>query len=64
MQGTRIKYFRERQNLTKSELASKMGVTHTAVAKWESGKNYPKIKSLPKLAEVLNCNVLELLPKE
>jgi transcriptional regulator with XRE-family HTH domain len=43
-----------------------MGVDRSTVAKWESGISSPKSAVLPKLANVLGCNIEKLfeLPVE
>lgn len=54
--GDRIKYLREKANLTQEELGDKVGVKKAAVNKWESGitKNLKRttIKKLSELFEV------------
>lgn len=55
---------RKRVGLSQEELAKKLGISQPAVAKWESGVSRPNILLLPKLAEVLECTVDELLKEE
>lgn len=57
-------YIRQRRkelNLTQDELAEKLGVTKASVSKWELAQSYPDITLLPKIAELFNCTVDELL---
>lgn len=56
-----IKNMREHLKITQSELAKQLGVTQGAVSQWENNSTRPDIDLLPKLAELLNCSVDELL---
>lgn len=59
-----IKKQRLINELTQEDLASKMGVTQSAVTKWENGVTFPRAELLPKIAQILNCSVDELLRGE
>ncbi len=48
-----IKQMREALEITQKQLADKMGVERSTVAKWEAGVACPAAAKLPKLAEVL-----------
>lgn len=50
--------------ITQEELALKMCVTQSAVTKWENGITNPRAELLPRLAQVLNCSIDELLEVE
>ena len=50
--------------LTQAELAQQMQVTDKAVSKWERDLSYPDIQSLPRLAEILQISVEELMQGE
>lgn len=56
-----IKTKRKRLDMSQEDLAKKLGISQPAVAQWESGVSRPNISLLPKLAEVLECTVDELL---
>ena len=60
--GTKIANLRRKQGMTQLELAQQMGVTDKAVSKWERDLACPDIHSLPKLAQVLQVSVEELMP--
>ncbi|WP_428897697.1 helix-turn-helix protein [Parelusimicrobium proximum] len=45
---------RKEMNLTQKELADKIGLPASAIARWESGKFNPSTKNLEKLAEALS----------
>lgn len=57
----RLKELRMERNWTQGQLAKKMGVTRTAVVKWESGKAYPTAEKLIELARIFKCQVDYLL---
>ena len=59
--GMMISSLRKESGMTQLELAEKMGVTDKAVSKWERDLSYPDVNSLPKLAEVFNVSVDELM---
>lgn len=46
--------------ITQDQLAEKLGVDRSTVAKWELGKSYPRTSLLPKISEILGCTVDEL----
>lgn len=53
--------FRKEKGMTQKELASKLNVSDKAVSRWETGKNYPDIETLKKLAELLDITINDLL---
>lgn len=59
-----IAFHRKRLGLTQEQLAEKLGVTAQAVSKWETAQSCPDITLLPKLGEIFNISVDELLGKE
>lgn len=46
--------------MTQKELGDKLGVTPSAVTRWESGECFPRGEKLIKLAEALHCTIDEL----
>lgn len=62
--GTTIKELREKQHMTQSGLAGKIGDSDKAVSKWETGKGLPDITLIEPLAEALGISVMELLSGE
>lgn len=62
--GELISQLRREQGLNQGELATLLGVTNKAISRWETGRGYPDIETLPKLAEVLNVSIPELLNGE
>lgn len=59
--GTMISTLRKEKGMTQLELAEKMGVTDKAVSKWERDLSFPDINSIPKLAEIFEVTVDELM---
>lgn len=62
--GSKIKFLREQQDLTQLYLATAVGVTTDTISRWEN-KRYPTIKKEngEKLAEALEVSLEELLEK-
>lgn len=52
---------RKRLKLRQEDVAAALNVTRIAVHNWENGKAYPSASKLIKLAEVLNCDVVDIL---
>lgn len=59
--GMMISSLRKENGMTQLELAEKMGVTDKAVSKWERDLSFPDINSIPKLAEIFEVSVDELM---
>lgn len=56
-----LKSIRFRQGLSQKQVADYLMVSPQSVSKWERGEMLPSIDYLPKLAEVLNCDVSAFL---
>lgn len=59
--GMMISSLRKEKGMTQLEFAEKMGVTDKAVSKWERDLSFPDINSIPKLAEIFEISVDELM---
>ena len=59
----KFKELRERAGYTQLELATRLKVDRTTVAKWEAGKAFPTSAKLPRVAEELRCEITELYEK-
>ena len=59
--GNMIATMRKERGMTQLELAEKMGVTDKAVSKWERDLSFPDVNTLPKLAEIFDVTVDELM---
>ena len=59
--GMMIAGLRKERGMTQLELAEKMGVTDKAVSKWERDLSFLDVSSLPRLAEIFEISVDELM---
>lgn len=59
--GNMIAALRKEKGMTQLELAEEMGVTDKAVSKWERDLSFPDVSSFPKLAEIFDVSVDELM---
>ena len=62
--GRFIRELRIEKEMTQQELAEKLGVTDSAISKWENGRGAPDISYLIPLSNELNITILELLNGE
>lgn len=61
---TTLKSLRTRKNLSQAQLASKIGVSRSTVAMWETSKSEPDIDMLVALSEALNTSIDYLIKGE
>lgn len=59
--GKHIEELRKEKGLTQRDLAEKLGISNTAISKWECGCNLPDISMLEPLSQVLNVDIMELI---
>ncbi|MDI9519864.1 MAG: helix-turn-helix domain-containing protein [Bacillota bacterium] len=59
--GEKIKEARRQCGLTQEQLAEKMTLSRSAIAKWESNLGLPDVENLKTLAQLLNVNIDYLL---
>ncbi len=59
--GTRIRKAREKQALTQSQLANRIGVKRNTIERWENEQSVPRINKLATMAGVLDVPLLWLL---
>lgn len=52
-----IRYLRKKNHMTQSKLAEILGVTQTSVSQWESGRNFPDIKTAKRLADYFDTTL-------
>ena len=62
--GSRVALWRKEKGMTQLELAQQMGVTDKAVSKWERDLSFPDVAMLPRLAEIFNGTVEELMQEK
>lgn len=55
--GQRIKYFRKAKNLTQEQLAEKVSMEPNSISIIESGRNFPTLNSLEKIANALDIEL-------
>lgn len=61
MIADRIKFLREQQKLTQTELAKKLGITRSSVNAWEIGISVPSTQYIVELAEIFHVSTDYLL---
>ena len=61
MFSKRLKQLRKQQNLTQTELANLLNLSHGAIAMWETDKRQPDNDTLVRLANFFNVSVDYLL---
>lgn len=59
--GSRLKAFRKSKKLTQVDIANYIGVTKGFVSHIENNRNDPTIKQLKILADILDCDLHELI---
>lgn len=56
-----IREYRKRAGLTMKELGEHLGVSESAVQRWENGDRKPSYERLLQIGEVLDCSVNDLM---
>lgn len=56
MVADRIKYLREQNNLTQTQLSKKLGITRSGVNAWEMGISVPSTQYIVELAELFGVS--------
>ena len=59
--GEKIKEARKQVGLTQEQLSEKLGISRSAVAKWETDKGIPDVDNLKILSGLLNVSIDYLL---
>lgn len=59
--GMNVAHLRKINKISQTDLAQKLFLDQTTISKYEHGVIYPSIELLPKLAEILNCSIEELV---
>lgn len=59
--GEMISTLRKEKGMTQKELADLLNITDKAVSKWERDISFPDTATIPKLAEILEVSVEELM---
>ena len=58
----KMKYYRELKHLTQEELAEKMNVSRSLIAKWEQGRGVPSVENLEAICAALDIRVDDIVP--
>ena len=53
--------FMEKNGLSNTELASRLGVSEVAVSRWKTGSRNPRAEMIDKMCEIFNCTHNDLL---
>ena len=56
----KLKMYRERLNISRSELGRRIGLSRSIISRWELGERQPKIKQLDKLARYFDVDIKDL----
>lgn len=64
MFAEQLKRTRQSRHYSQAEIASKLGVTQQAIAKWETGLSVPDAGMLVRIAGALDTTVNDLLGEE
>ncbi len=59
-----LKEARNRAGLTQQDIADKLKIDRSSVAKWESGEVMPRADKLKQLSEILGCTIDDLLSEQ
>lgn len=62
--GQNIKKLRKEKGFTQSEIAQIMNISDKTVSKWECGLGCPDVNLLGELAQILSCNIDNLIVGE
>ncbi|EJS72934.1 helix-turn-helix transcriptional regulator [Bacillus cereus] len=52
---------RKKNKMTQQDLADRMQVTKSTISNWENGYSNPSLEKAIRLADILNCDVKELI---
>lgn len=59
-----IKNLREQKGLRQEDIAQRLAIDRSTIAKWETGEAMPRSDKLPELAKILDCSIDDLYRKE
>ncbi|MFP7656098.1 helix-turn-helix domain-containing protein [Chryseobacterium proteolyticum] len=60
--STRIKDVADRKGITYTEIAKQMGISRQSLTNWTTGQRKMKLDDLQEIANILQCEIAELLP--
>lgn len=56
-----IRNLRKAKKVSQFEIAQKLNLSQAAVSMYETGERIPNIRLIPKLAEILQCSIEEIV---
>ena len=56
-----FKQIRIQQSVKQKEIVKRLKISTGCFSQWENGKRMPRIDQLPRLAQVLNCSIEEVV---
>lgn len=59
--GQNIKKYREKNDMSQTDLAKIMNTTRQCISSWEKNRTQPDIETIEKLTILLNCTLADLL---
>lgn len=59
--GEQIKYYRELNHITQTELANRLQVSRQAISSWEINRTEPNIGMIEKMSQIFNCRKTDLI---
>ena len=64
MLGNRLLAYRRREGMSQQQLAEKLGVARSTVARWEKENNAPSVPEIKKISDLLGLSEQELFSEE
>ena len=61
--GRTVRIKREKLDLSQAEVATRMGRTRASISNLEAGRQRPVLHQIYQLAQILNVDVIDLLPE-
>lgn len=62
--GTNLNYLRKINNMTQTDLANKLNITHQTISNYEHGNRYCDLDMLIQISELFNVSIDDLLKKK
>lgn len=62
--GTNLNYLRKINNMTQTDLANKLDITHQTISNYEHGNRYCDLDMLIRISELFDVNIDDLLKKK
>lgn len=63
IRANRLRVLRERKGYSQQALADLIGVNQCMISQYESGESVPRLGTMFRLTDVLDCTVEELYPR-